>query len=439
MAGKLKQALASTVAAVALGAGTVVQAEEVKPLPKEKIEHVQNNSTFLEKGAKYFSSGLKKAVSGLTSVITWPAQKIVNLATDTVRTAGNLVGDVSNAVGDNYVGPTINSAAATASNFIDNTVSDVVDLTHSTINSAVDLGTDTLEGVSSVISGKPEKGLRTIGGSAVQNSAKILGVAIEKTNNAVVNTLDLGTDIAADAIHNTVVRPVVDGTVNLATAGIKTAAEIALNNAPNKEEAKQVKGELKQSLTNLSVAAKGMPEMAHLLAESVQDTVVDGAKLAGRVVRTGLSVAGNVGDAAVRKDLPEFIKTIEPHLEPFGEQIKNDVDETRDQVVSVVDNVVKNAQFAAAASERIATTSTVEKSSPPELNEISENMMLLNAGAQMSAVAIHGVRVSTMLNTLDKLQKADAMVEIANEASKEKVGNSETVQQALSMLSGKDR
>ena len=90
-------------------------------------------------------------------------------------------------------------------------------------------------------------------------------------------------------------------------------------------------------------------------------------------------------------------------------------------MVSVVDNVVKNAQFAAAASERIATTSTVEKSSPPELNEISENMMLLNAGAQMSAVAIHGVRVSTMLNTLDKLQKADAMVEIANEASKEKL------------------
>ena len=37
MAGKMKRVLASTVAAVALGTGTVAQAQETQTLPKEKI------------------------------------------------------------------------------------------------------------------------------------------------------------------------------------------------------------------------------------------------------------------------------------------------------------------------------------------------------------------------------------------------------------------
>ena len=268
MAGTLKKALASTVAAVALGTGAVAQAEETQSFPKEKIEHVQNNDTFLESGMKKASWGLQKLASGLTRIVTWPVEKITHLTTETVRTSGDFIGDIGNAIGDEYVAPTIDSATRKASDFVENTVYDATDLIHSAVNNTTDLVGDTLEGVASVASGKPEKGLRTIGGSIVQNTAKTAGVIVEKTNNTVVNTVDLGLDVGADAVHNIAIRPITHATINTANIGTDIVSKTLFNKDLNKPELSYRSGEMERllygknaPLNNLSDGLKNYPTM----------------------------------------------------------------------------------------------------------------------------------------------------------------------------------
>ncbi len=420
--GILKRALASVLAAGSVGVSAApVENQELPEDNQEKTQHVmtvdkESERNEAEKAVYTASANAQGIADTLVDVALFPAEVAVDLVTDgLVRPLATGFDKLGQVTGD-PVSPILSSALYGAADITNASVRAVGDVTKTAVQTTTDVAGGVAQAGVTLASGKPEQAARDLAGNIVKNTARLTGAVVESGSSVIAEGVESGGNLALTAIHHTT-APIRDTLTDASALAFKAGLD-------NEQD--------KRRVDFIAEQAKAVSYGVNSTAKTVNETAADGIRLAGGVVGKGLDIAGNVTDAAIRGDLNEVGEALNPHVDAFAKEVKEDTQENVRNIKTLANGAARLAKMPATIAEDVVSDKNA-------LNKVAEDMYMTNVGVATGDAMLSMTSKNTLRTTLKSLSQAQMGVTVANETAKMDAHQEPDTQNTLATIVGLGR